>query len=1000
MLPPPHHKKVVPPLPSIAEESASRWSLLQSPKYSALHPSLPMVAGELGEFPPFCRCSWEGRKCADNIGDTNNEDEQGGRHCHGSPLLPTGASQGSCTTPHGRPHSLVVGQSANTMAKMFSPDPFPLSGDTFEQAVQTLRGPARDNYNALYHFHLLSKPKCWEDKLQAAQKRLFFPVYKPETWYESGAAGEFISAVQAVPVVGLLLVRRLNVLKYVAISSYNGRVAVFSILALEKVADWQERVELLPPEVRTWLEDPDVVVLTSGEGRTFLHEKKVHGIAVFGQLDTERLYQIYQNNGVIRPAVPAQRGDLAWQLAYAVGYHHLPSRRSTWLQLIGTVAFKVEKRDWPVWRMPGWQPDGVNRLNEREAFFLYFSAYGMHMFVSRLLRHGLVYGGINTIVKESSLRDLFLTFLLGAVRGEVTVENPLGLQDAGPDLPLTDRRDQNSPAVRMYNPKFAHLPPLKKRRGELREVPKPPSRTVTIVPPLTFPHPPVQEPGEGQQQQGDAPAPSKGEQVALEEEETRLEPPPNSITEALDPSSAQSDLEEGEIEEEGGEQEGEEELVIFLDEEGKELFGEDALDDNNNNPGASSNKDAAREKRKEGKIQAALMRLATPKKEGEEEAVASTSNATSKSVCAAPSTSNGPHRSLASRLGPIPAPVLPESAPGPGYFTTKGSQQQEDPMEGTSGAFSLPAANKKPDGGETLSHFAPFDYRSRKMPERASAAAFKEEASSPLPVPVAVIAPDRNLVLAARTKRGPKWQGKGDGRKRDRRRSRALSRRLLDHPTLTMEELLNNPYVDHPVFDKRCNFCASWHCSRFLRGTREPNCQKFKEQRELAPSRRLCDYRRCLLPNDHHTAVCPALHSRCSVCRCRGHCATDGCNLADDRIMSKLRYDFEECADVGIYTQKRFQNLAWGFYPYPPSAPRDTAVVSYRRLSDLPIDCAFSTLRSVLQLPENQPLPQGGLLQGGMYLAHHAHHAPEGGVRDPGRLSWEEEGSSADDADY
>ena len=72
-------------------------------------------------------------------------------------------------------------------------------------------------------------------------------------------------------------------------------------------------------------------------------------------------------------------------------------------------------------------------------------------------------------------------------------------------------------------------------------------------------------------------------------------------------------------------------------------------------------------------------------------------------------------------------------------------------------------------------------------------------------------------------------------------------------------------------------------------------------------------------------------------------------------------------------------------------------MVSYRRLSDLPIDHAFSTLRSVLLLPENQPLPQGGLLQGGLYLSHHAKGAPEGGVQDEGRRSWEEDLSSSTD---
>ncbi len=883
---------------------------------------------------------------------------------------------------------------------MFSPDPFPLQGDIFERKVKVLRGTPRDNYNVLYHFHLLSRPQCWEDKLQAAQKRLCFPIFKPEIWYESGAAGEFISAMQAVPVLGLLLVRRLNVLKYVGISTYNGRVAIFSIRALEQISQWEEKIELLPPEVRTWLADPDIVVMTSGEKRTF--QKAWNGFEVTAQLDTERLYKLYQDAGVIRPAVPPERGDLAWQLAYAIGYHPLPSRKSTWLQLIGQNKFKAEKRDWPNWRMPGWQPDGIWRLDEREMFFLYFSTYGPHMFVSRLLRHGLVYGGMEAVAKEVPLRDLFLVFLLGAMNeGTPSPQDPLALGVDG--VALVDKRDKNSPAVRLYNPKYAHLPAVKAQPGELREVPKLPSSAPTTsstssstAPTAQLPLPPEER--DPTREEGDPPCSS-----------------PNSATEALHPPPVVSDLEEGEIADGGEGEEKEEELVIFIDEAGEELF-EEELDDNNNRATTTSTPPAKRRRspagadKKEENIRAALLRLASSEdiKESPPLLAAAAPSAAAAPVPLAnrlgpPPSTQGVSASLASRLGPC----TPPSAPGPGYFTSSGAANArggQDPLEGTSRQHlpPAPAAAGAEEGKGTTSCYAPFDARSRKTPEKASAIAYREEAAAAQPVPVAVIAPDRNLVLAARTKRGPKPQGAAAGiekKRADRRRHRALSRRLLDHATLSVEEVLNNPYVDQPIFDKRCSFCASWHCSRFLRGTREPNCRKYREQRELAPTRRLCDYRRCLLPNDHHTAVCPALHGRCPVCHCRGHGVVDSCNLADDRIMNKLRYDFEECADIGVYTKKRFQNLAWGFYPYPSSAPRDTAVISYRRLSDMPVDCAFAALKSVLQLPENQPLPQGGLLQGGLYLAHHGARAPEGGVPDPQRRQWEDDDPSYSDDD-
>ncbi len=298
--------------------------------------------------------------------------------------------------------------------------------------------------------------------------------------------------------------------------------------------------------------------------------------------------------------------------------------------------------------------------------------------------------------------------------------------------------------------------------------------------------------------------------------------------------------------------------------------------------------------------------------------------------------------------------------------------------------------------GRTPVRYEPFDYRSRMNPAAAAdAAAFQREAKFFPPAPVAVIAPDRNLTLAARTARGPKAQCPAVARARDRKRSRKLGKRLLDHPIMTKEQVVLNPYVAAPIFDKRCCFCASWHCSRFLRGTRTPNCACYKEQLELAPTRRLCDYRRCgAAAVDHHTAVCPTLHARCNTCGCLGHTAAHGCNLADERVRERLRYDFEEVADIGVYTQKRFENLAWGFYPYPTSAPRNVVVVSYRRLSHLPVKAAMGLLDSVLQLPENRALPQGGVLESGHRLT--AREVPDHQHQQGAGPQWGED----DDIDY
>ncbi len=112
---------------------------------------------------------------------------------------------------------------------MFKPEPFPLKGASFERVVKALAGQARSTYNVLYHYHLLTKPRRWLDRLEKSQKTHCYFVAKPEDWFESGAVGEFVAATQTVPVLAVYLVRRLNIIKYLGIASYNGRVAIFSL---------------------------------------------------------------------------------------------------------------------------------------------------------------------------------------------------------------------------------------------------------------------------------------------------------------------------------------------------------------------------------------------------------------------------------------------------------------------------------------------------------------------------------------------------------------------------------------------------------------------------------------------------------------------------------------------------------------------------------------------------------------------------------------------------
>ncbi len=177
--------------------------------------------------------------------------------------------------------------------------------------------------------------------------------------------------------------------------------------------------------------------------------------------------------------------------------------------------------------------------------------------------------------------------------------------------------------------------------------------------------------------------------------------------------------------------------------------------------------------------------------------------------------------------------------------------------------------------------------------------------------------------------------------------------RSLDHHRLNTKQHVEMAYASCPLFNRRCDFCGGNHCSRHNADHTAPACANYSEHQEVAPCRRLCDYRRCLRPQDHHTCVCPDLHARCVRCNFRGH--RGGCRPDHAPHMEALRADFEEVADVGVFTHDRRADLAWGFYPYPRGVRRDRArpIASYARLTDMPVLQARKFLANIVTLQEN-----------------------------------------------
>ncbi len=196
-----------------------------------------------------------------------------------------------------------------------------------------------------------------------------------------------------------------------------------------------------------------------------------------------------------------------------------------------------------------------------------------------------------------------------------------------------------------------------------------------------------------------------------------------------------------------------------------------------------------------------------------------------------------------------------------------------------------------------------------------------------------------------------------------------VNSRAVAQPHLNKIEKIWNPYLLNPAFDHRCLVCSSSHCSRYIKDTRVPNCKKWRETSTVAPTRRLCDYRRCRRPYLHYTVVCPFLHGRCPECSCRGHDHYDQCDVRNASIMERLRDDFEEFANVGLLTRRRAQEVVWGFYPIPPSAPRGTdPFFSYQRVMDMPVADALDFVRALVAAPKNQRDPPESLGEDTVFL--------------------------------
>ncbi len=177
-----------------------------------------------------------------------------------------------------------------------------------------------------------------------------------------------------------------------------------------------------------------------------------------------------------------------------------------------------------------------------------------------------------------------------------------------------------------------------------------------------------------------------------------------------------------------------------------------------------------------------------------------------------------------------------------------------------------------------------------------------------------------------------------------------ISKSALLHDILLQEEQDDLPFSDVTVrFHRRCQFCSGKHCSKYFKNApTTPCCLKFREHVYWAPTRDECKYIRCPDRKTHHVTVCPHLHSKCPVCKLRGHDANDRCDIGNPAIMSRLRSDFEQAAPLGFHTKHRRDNLEWGFYHFTKDCFKTTRhPVDYLELNRMAVLDAVATVQAI-----------------------------------------------------
>ncbi len=856
----------------------------------------------------------------------------------------------------------------------FGPDRFPLAGASFQEHWEALPTAIQDKYAQIAGFYALLQPYRWVDRLTRGQEARFRYISLPMHW--EAVAPLVRNAVHHVPLLTVALELQENKWRYLTVATYNVLVVTFALDDLAvATTGWTRRADLLPPELRSWLEDDQVTIVTSGLMVPF--QRFEDGLLLRHQVDADTIFKLYQNLGIITPLFAVATPSLAWMMTFGLGYHHRPMDERRLIHMVGPHQYAA----WPDHRHPDWHPDCAVVASPTDSFYFFYEGMGIWAFIYRLLQHGLVYGGMAAVVPVYTLRDLILHFVhnAGQTEREARQRDPLMLASdvvtGAPPMPAFTPEVTRYPvsplALTEGRARAAQVAAEQRAEALAQEVAVDQQHQYQVE--LAHGHQEQEQSSPGGRVVRDSPRATRG-----------TSPPPVLLP---DDTGAREDMEDGalELEDKALEQEfaasGEESEGAqaragggtvppahpgYFTTEGKrklEAAEEAAPADGANSARAegethhqvrSSEGDSVRGRPPSveyvGTVQRKRERTETPRPRPPR-----------------PTTATGANRTP---LGPTRPGRPPTTSAQPpvqlGEQATSCTVKANVVMDlreritfsreagGTAAAPDAALRAGAEDDSPPQNRYAAFDIRSRLDPTN-NRSSFSAEAADSV-APSEILTPARGGVnfarrLSMRNRLAPVVPRARAGGQR-----RPLQEQRLSSPLLSNAERAWNPYMPTPLFHRRCEVCSSQHCSRFIRDTTIPNCAKLREQLSFAPTRRLCDYRRCLASAEHFTSVCPYLHRRCPLCRCRGHGREDRCDLRNEDIMSRLRDDFEEQAHVGLYTRTRCVNVAWGFYPIPPSAVRHAGqpFVDYQRLTSLSVSDALALIEALLSSPDNR----------------------------------------------